>query len=423
MNTELQAVIEYMERERGIDRETMLQAVENALITASRKSEYANDHLRVTIDRKTFKIHAWAGVTVVGGFPANESEISLLDARQIKPDAEVGEVIEREVEPQQFGRIAAQTAKQAILHRIRVAEKDKIYDEHKDRVGDIATGTILRFDRNDVIVDLGVGEGILGARERVPTEEYRINDRIRCYVMNVTNPPAGPQILLSRSHPNFVRRLFELEVAEIAQGIVEIKGVAREAGFRSKVAVWCTDPKVDPVGACVGMRGIRVNNIRRELGGEKIDIIRYHPDMATYVTNALQPAVLSKVFVDEATQTVTVKVHPDQLSLAIGKKGQNARLTAKLTGWRIDIEREEVALSFEEKVAKAIENLTKIPGVTEAQAIALVQNGFLTLEGIMAAESEDLAEAEGLDAMTAKKIKVSAETYYEKTYGSADKDL
>jgi N utilization substance protein A len=423
MNTELQAVIEYMERERGIDRETMLEAVENALITASRKSEYAKDHLRVSIDRKTFKIQAWASVKVVGGFPADDSEISLLDAKQINPDAQIGDEIEREVEPQQFGRIAAQTAKQAILHRIRVAEKDKIFEEHKDRIGDIATGTIRRFERNDVIVDLGVGEGILGARERVPTEEYRINDRIRCYVVNVTNPPSGPQIILSRSHPNFVRRLFELEVAEIAQGVVEIKGVAREAGFRSKVAVWCTDPKVDPVGACVGMRGIRVNNIRRELGMEKIDIIRYHPDIATYITNALQPAVLSQVLVDEATQTVTVKVVPDQLSLAIGKKGQNARLTAKLTGWKVDIQREEVELNFEEKVALAIETLASIPGIEEEQAIALVQSGFLTLEGIMAAESDDLAEAEGIDALTAKKIKVSAETYYEKTYGSAEKDL
>jgi N utilization substance protein A len=423
MNTELQAVIEYMERERGIDRETMLEAVETALITASRKSEYGKEQLRVVIDRKTFQIKAWSTAKVVGGFPADETEISVIDARQIKADAQIGDEIEREVEPQQFGRIAAQTAKQAILHRIRAAEKDKIYEEHKNRIGDIATGAVRRYERNDVIVDLGIGEGILGSRERVPTEEYRINDRIRCYVMNVTNPPSGPQILLSRSHPGFVRRLFELEVAEIAQGIVEIKGVAREAGFRSKVAVYCADPKVDPVGACVGMRGIRVNNIRRELGGEKIDIIRWHPDIATYITNALQPAVLSKVIVDEATQAVTVMVHPDQLSLAIGKKGQNVRLTNKLTGWKVDIQREEVELNFEEKVAKAIESLAEIPGISEEHAIALVQNGFLTLEGIMAAESEDLATAEGIDSLTAKKIKVSAETYYEKMYGTVDKDL
>lgn len=423
MNTELQAVIEFMERERGIDRETMIEAVENALITASRKSEYAKDHLRVEIDRKTFKVRAWAGAKVVGGFPSNDAEISLLDAQAIKPGVQIGEEIEREVEPQQFGRIAAQTAKQAILHRIRMAEKDKIFDEHKDRVGDIATGTIRRFERNDIIVDLGVGEGILPSRERVPTEEYNINDRIRCYVVSVTNPPSGPQILLSRSHPNFVRRLFELEVAEIAEGIVEIKGIAREAGFRSKVAVWCPDPKVDPVGACVGMRGIRVKNIVRELGGEKIDIIRYHPDIATFVENSLQPAVLSKVEVDEATQSVTVLVHPDQLSLAIGKKGQNARLTAKLTGWKVDITREEVELNFEEKVARAIESLAAIPGITEEQAISLVQNGFLTLEGLLAAESEDIAAAEEIDLEAARAIKASAEAYYEKTFGTNDKNL
>lgn len=423
MNTELQAVIEYMERERGIDRETMLQAVENALITASRKSDYPKEHLRVEIDRKTFKVHAYAEATVVGGFPANDAEISLLDARETKPDAQIGDTVEREIEPQQFGRIAAQTAKQAILHRIRMAEKDKIFDEHKDRVGDIATGTIRRFERNDVIVDLGVGEGVLPSRERVPTEEYNVNDRIRCYVVSVTNPPSGPQILLSRSHPNFVRRLFELEVAEIAEGTVEIKGIAREAGFRSKVAVWCPDPKVDPVGACVGLRGIRVKNIVRELGGEKIDIVRYHPDIATYIGNSLQPAVLSKVEVDEATQTVKVLVHPDQLSLAIGKKGQNARLTAKLTGWKVDISREEVELNFEEKVAKAIEGLAEIPGVTEEQAIALVQNGFLSLEGVIAAEVEDLAAAEEIDEATARAIKTAAEAHYEKRYGSPEKDL
>ncbi|MCC5849462.1 MAG: transcription termination/antitermination protein NusA [Verrucomicrobia bacterium] len=423
MNTELQAVIEYMERERGIDRETMIQAVEGALITASRKSVNAKDHLRVEIDRKTFKVHAYATVTVVSGFPANESEISLLDAKEIDPNVDVGDEIEREVEPQQFGRIAAQTAKQAILHRIRMAEKDKIYDEHKDREGDIATGTIRRFERNDVIVDLGVGEGILPSRERVATEDYNVNDKIRCYVLNVSNPASGPQIVLSRSHPNFVRRLFELEVAEIADGTVEIKGIAREAGFRSKVAVWCADPKVDPVGACVGMRGIRVKNICRELGGEKIDIVRWNPDIATYIANSLQPATLSKVEVDERTQTVTVRVHPDQLSLAIGKKGQNARLTAKLTGWRVDITREEVELNFEEKVAKAIETLAEIPGVSEEIAIALVQNGFLSLEGIVAADVEDIAAAEEIDLAAAKRIKSAAEAHYEKQFGSEEKDL
>ncbi len=420
MNSELQAVIDYYEREKGIDRETLIQALEHALITASKKSINARNELRVEIDRKTLRVHAFARSLVVGGFPADETEISLLDARAVQPDAQIGDLIERPVDPQNFGRIAAQTAKQAILHHIRNAEKNKIYSAHKDRAGDIATGSIRRFERSDIFVDLGVGEGILPSRERVPGEDYNINDRIRCYVVSVTNPPSGPQILLSRSHPGFVRRLFELEVAEIAEGTVEIKGIAREAGVRSKVAVWCADPKVDPVGACVGMRGIRVKNICRELGGEKIDIIRWNQDIREFVRNSLQPAELAEVVADERTQTVKVKVRPDQLSLAIGKRGQNARLTAKLTGWKVDIAREEVELNFEEKVALAIESLAKVPGIGEARAVALVQNGFLSLEGIMAAETGDLVDGEAIDAEAATAVKRAAEAAYESKFGRVE---
>ncbi|WFB37357.1 transcription termination factor NusA [Kiritimatiellota bacterium B12222] len=420
MNSELQAVIDFYEREKGIDRETLIVALEHALMTASRKGMNAQDEMRVEVDRKTLQIHAYTQVLVVGGFPNDETEISLLDAKAINPDVQVGDYVEHNIDPQSFGRIAAQTAKQAILHHIRNAEKGKIYDVHKDRAGDIATGTIRRFERNDVFVDLGVGEGILPQRERVPTEEYNINDRIRCYVVSVTNPPSGPQILLSRSHPNFVRRLFELEVAEIAEGTVEIRGIAREAGFRSKVAVWCQDPKVDPVGACVGLRGIRVKNIVRELGGEKIDIVRWHENIETLVRNSLQPAELTTVEVEEATQTVKVKVHQDQLSLAIGKKGQNARLTSKLTGWKIDISRDETAMGFEERVAMAIETLAKIDGINEELALSLVQNGFLTVEGIMAAEVTDLVDGNKIDEGTAASIRNAAEKAYEKQFGSSE---
>lgn len=420
MNAELQAVIDYYEREKGIDRETLIQALENALVTASRKSINARNELRVNVDRKTLRVNAFAKSLVVGGFPADDTEISLVDAKALDPNAQLGDVIERQVDPQNFGRIAAQTAKQAILHHIRNAEKGKIFNAHKDRAGDIATGTIRRFERNDIYVDLGVGEGVLPARERVNSEDYNINDRIRCYVVSVSNKPSGPEILLSRSHPGFVRRLFELEVAEIAEGAVEIKGIAREAGFRSKVAVWCADPKVDPVGACVGMRGIRVKNICRELGGEKIDIIRWNPDIKVFVTNALQPAELASLEVDERAQTLRVKVRPDQLSLAIGKKGQNARLTAKLTGWKIDISREESAMNFEEKVALAIETLAAVSGISEAQAVALVQNGFLTLEGIIAAEATDLVDEDVIDAKAAAAIKSAAEVAYEKKFGRVE---
>ncbi len=420
MNSELQAVIDFYEREKGIDRETLIVALEHALMTASRKGMNAQNDLRVEVDRKTLQIHAWKQVNVVDGFPNSDEEISIFDARDKDPNAQVGDVIEQDIDPQTFGRIAAQTAKQAILHHIRHAEKDKIYEVHKDRAGDIATGTIRRIERSDVFVDLGVGEGVLPQRERVPTEEYNINDRIRCYVVSVSNPPSGPQILLSRSHPNFVRRLFELEVAEIAEGSVEIRGIAREAGFRSKVAVWCQDPKVDPVGACVGLRGIRVKNIVRELGGEKIDIVRWHENIETYVRNSLQPAELSGVEVDERTQTVHVKVHQDQLSLAIGKKGQNARITSKLTGWKIDISRDESDITFEERVTMAIESLASVDGITQEQALTLVQSGFLTLEGILAAEVSDLADGDTIDATSAAEIRAAAEKAYETQFGSSE---
>jgi len=247
----------------------------------------------------------------------------------------------------------------------------------------------------------------------VPTEEYQVGDRVRALILSVDSNPQGPQIILSRSHPDFVRRLFELEVSEIADKTVEIKGIAREAGFRTKLAVVSHDEKVDPVGACVGMRGIRVKNIVRELSGEKIDIVRWHDDVKTFVTNALAPAKLVRVTVDEKTRTVTVVVEADQLSLAIGKKGQNARLTAKLTGWKIDIQKDEADIAFEEKVARAIADLASIEGIGKERAERLVHSGFLTLEGILAAEESDLAEVDGFTAEDAKTVRDAAGTAYD----------
>jgi len=320
MNNDLMAVFDYMERERGIDRETLIQAVEAALLNASKKSVGPHRDMRVEIDRKTCNIRALAKVQVVEKVVNPHEEVSLVRARRVKADAQIGDQIEIEVTPKNFGRIAAQTAKQAILHKIRQAEKDQVFDEYKDRQGEIVTGAVRRFDRNDVVVDLGRAEALMPSRERVPTEEYQIGDRIRAYLLKVD--PQGPEVILSRSHPDFVRKLFELEVAEINDGTVEIKGIAREAGFRSKIAVISHDDKVDPVGACVGMRGIRVKNIVRELSGEKIDIVKWHDDIRTYVTNSLAPAKLSSVSVDEDTHTVSVVVDGDQLSLAIGKKAR-----------------------------------------------------------------------------------------------------
>ena len=406
MNSELLAILNYMEKEKGIDREVLLEAVEFALESAARKTLGSMKETRVQIDRKTCDIRVMGTVKVVEkAVKGDESSISLAEAMKHKKDIAIGEEIEIEVTPKNFGRIAAQTAKQAIIQRIRQAEKDMVFDEYKDRVGEIVTGSVRQFNRGDIIVDLGRAQAMLPAKERVPTEEYQIGDRIRAYVLDVQQNAAGPGVLLSRSHPDFVRALFKLEVSEIAEGIVEIKGIAREPGFRTKIAVVSNDEKVDPVGACVGMRGTRVKNIVRELSGEKIDIIRWSEDVRTYVTNALAPAKLLKVTEDPSTpKLLHVVTEADQLSLAIGKRGQNVRLTARLVGWKVDIQKDESEVSFEEKVAHAIAELAKIDGIDTEKAELLVKSGFLSIEGILASEVSDVAETTGLDEEEARKI-------------------
>lgn len=420
MNQELVAVLDYMERERGIERETLFVAVEQALLSASKKSVSPAKDVRIVMDRKTCAIKAFARVQVVALVKAPYDEITLAAAQKLKPAAVLGEFLEVEVTPKDFGRIAAQTAKQAILHKIRQAEKDKVFDEYKGRAGEIVSGTVRRFERSDVIVDLGRGEAKLSSKERVPTEEYQVGDRIRALILSVDNTPNGAEIVLSRSHPDFVRRLFELEVSEISDKTVEIKGLAREAGFRSKLAVISKDQKVDPVGACVGMKGIRVKNIVRELSGEKIDIVRWSDDIRTFVTNALSPAKLLNIEVDERGKGVMVIVDPDQLSLAIGKKGQNARLTSKLTGWRIDIRKDETQVGFEEKVAQATAELAKIAGIGPDRAKKLVEAGFLNLEGIVSAEISDLEAVEGFDTATATDVRAAAEMACAASVGGAE---
>ena len=407
-SNELLAVIENMEKERGIDREFLIQMVEAALISASKKSAGPARDLRVEIDRKTLSIKTYAKVEVVEHVLSKNNQIALADARRIKPDAQLGDVVETEIIARDFGRIAAQTAKQAIIQRIRQAEKEIVVKEYKDRLGDIVSGSIVRVERGDVIIDLGRVEAIMPLRERVSTEEYQIGDRLRAYVLSVEDHVSGHHIVLSRSHPDFVKRLFALEISEIADKTVEIKGIAREAGYRTKIAVLSHDEKVDPVGACVGMKGMRVKNIVRELLGEKIDIVRWSPDIKTYATNALNPAKLNKVVLDEATAKITVIVDADQLSLAIGKRGQNVRLTSKLLGWKIDIQKDKDDVSFDEKVAMAVEELTHLKGMERSTAEKLVHAGFLTLEGIVEADISDLIETTGLDEATVGAIKEAA---------------
>jgi len=418
MNSELSAVVEYMERERGVDRETIIGAIESALQNAANKSLADAEDLRVAINRETLDIKAFARKKVVLSVNDRYNEVSLAEARRTNPAAQLDEIIEIESTPRNFGRIAAQTAKQTILQKIRQAEKSRIFEDYKNRTGEIVTGTVRRFERSTVVVELDHGaEGLMPSKERVPTEEYEVGERIRAYIVAIKERESGPEILLSRAHPDFVRRLFELEVSEIADGTMEIRGIAREAGYRSKVAVISHDERVDPVGACVGIRGMRVKNIVRELNGEKIDIVRWSEDIKTLVTNALAPAKLKTVDADEPTHTVTVTVDADQLSLAIGKRGQNARLTSKLIGWRVDIQKDEEAMNFEERVAAAVSGLAAVEGIGEEWAEKLVYAGFLTIEGVMAADLSDLQEIEDVTPEQAQALWSAAEKAYTAKHG------
>jgi len=406
MNNELITVLEYLEHERGIDRETLMALVEESLATAARKAVRYADDLRVKVDRKTGEIQALATLKVVRNVKDRDREISLFEARKRVPGAKEGDEVEWEVTPANFGRIAAQTAKQTIMHRLRQAEKSRICEDFQDQLNRLVTGVVRRVERGEVYIDFSRAEGAMRYPDRMPGEDYQPGDHITALLVEINSDRPGPSLYVSRSHPDLVKRLFEREVTEIAESLVEIKMLAREAGYRTKIAVHSNDSRIDPVGACVGLRGNRVKTIVRELGGEKVDIIRWDPDIRVFVTNSLQPAKLDNVHIDEEKHSVRVIVPEDQLSLAIGKKGQNARLAAKLTTWRIDINKHDQVekLLFEDKVQRAIEALAQIPGIGEDAAPLLVHHGFLSLEGILAADVEDIAAIDGIDETGAQEI-------------------
>jgi len=377
MNQELLTILDSIERDKGIKKDILIKAIESALISAARKKlgKHIMD-IKVEFDRDTG------------------------DFKVFGPDGEqVGE---------DFGRISAQTAKQVIIQKIREAERDVVFEEYQGKVNDIASGSVHRFEKGVIIVDLGRAEGILPRREISASEEYRQGDRIKALILEVKKTPKGPEIMLSRTNPGLVKRLFELEVPEIYEGIVDIKSVSREAGDRSKVAVYSKDDKVDPVGACVGMRGQRVKSIVRELGGEKIDIVRWSNDTTEFISAGLSPAEISSVRLNEAEKRAEVIVADDQLSLAIGKKGQNVRLAAKLTGWNIDI-----------RSKTEIDKLSQIPigkiqGVGPKTAKALIKAGFKTTGDISKTDVKKLTKVEGVGKKTAEKILKSAKELLEK---------
>ncbi len=340
MNLDLLNALDDIEKDKGISKEVLLEAIEVALLSAYKKDFGSKENVSVEIDEESGEVMVFSRKKVVEEVKNERYEIPIDEAERIDESIEVGDYLDVEVTPENFGRIAAQTAKQVVMQRIREAERDVLYEEYKRKEGEIITGTIQRFHKDNVLIDMGKTEALLPVSEQMPNEEYRVGSRLKLYVVEVSSTTKGPRILVSRTHPALLKRLFEVEVPEIFDGIVEIRSVAREAGFRSKIAVSSYDDKVDPVGACVGPQGMRVQSVVEQLNGEKIDIVQYSEDPKEYVSNALNPAEVIDVVTDEDQQSAKVIVPDFQLSLAIGKEGQNARLAAKLTGWKIDIKKE-----------------------------------------------------------------------------------
>ena len=399
MTNDIVALIEYYEKETGIAREKVVAALEFAFISAYRKmvpGADAIETLRADVNLRKGETLIFASLAVVAdeNYQDKFNQVPLSTATKKNPEAQPGDTQEFNVTPKDFGRIAVQTAKQTMMQRLRQAEKEMIYEEFKDRAGDVVSGTVRRFERNDVMIDLGKFEGIMPNRERVQGEDYNIGDRIRAYVLAVENEGRGPEIILSRSHPNFVRRLFESEVNEISDHTVEIRAIAREAGFRTKVAVWSVDPKVDPVGACVGMRGARVKNIVRELNNEKVDIIRWSEDPKEFVREALKPAELRSIVTDEENRVIHVTVDEADLSKAIGRKGQNARLSSRIMGWDVQVRRDESKEEqFKERIGGAAHTLGEQLGITDELANKLTLAGGFNPELVIDMPADYIAEA------------------------------
>ena len=340
-NKELILALEELEKEKGIKKEYLLESIETALVTAYKRNFDALENVKVEMDPQTGATHVYAMKEVMENANDPALEITLKEAQKINKDLNIGDSVGVEIVPRDFGRIAAQTAKQVIIQKLREAERDVIFSEFNDRKGEIVTGIIQKADRNIVVMDLGKLEGVMPTKEQIPTEHYHVNDKIKGYVLEVERGAKGaPRVIVSRSHPDFVRKLLEFEIPEIYEGVIEIKSVSRDAGYRSKIAVYSPDPNIDPVGSCVGQKGVRIQNVINELNGEKIDVIEWNEDPSIYIASSLLPAQILAVDIKEDEKFAQVIVPDDQLSLAIGKSGQNARLAARLTNWKIDIKSE-----------------------------------------------------------------------------------
>ncbi|HWJ20626.1 MAG TPA: transcription termination factor NusA, partial [Geobacterales bacterium] len=412
---ELLQIAEAVAREKSIDRTLVLSAMEDAIQKAAKSRYGSENEIRAEIDARTGEIKLSRLLEVVEKVTLDATEISLKDAKKRNPEAEVGDFIAEPLPPLDFGRVAAQNAKQVIVQKVREAERERQHEEYKDRVGEIVSGIVKRAEYGNVMIDLGRAEAIIRRDETLPRENHKLGDRVRAYVYDVRRENRGPQIFLSRTRPEFMAKLFAQEVPEIYDGIVEIKSVARDPGSRAKIAVVSKDTSVDPVGACVGMRGSRVQAVVNELQGEKIDIIQWSGDAATFIVNALAPAEVAKVVLDEESERIEVVVPDEQLSLAIGRKGQNVRLASQLTGWDIDILTEaEESERRQKEFAERTNTFVAALDVDEMIAQLLVSEGFTTVEELAYVDEQEVASIEGFDENTAQEIQERAREFLER---------
>lgn len=418
---ELLQIADAVAREKAIDRQIVIQAMADAIQKAARSRYGLETNIRADIDPKTGEISLQRILEVVDHVEDYSTQIALELARDKEPDINIGDSVSEQLPPMDFGRIAAQSAKQVIVQKVREAERDRQFDEFKDRIGEIVNGTVKRVEYGNVIVDLGRAEAIIRRDETIPRENFRYGDRVRAYIHDVRREQRGPQIFLSRTHPEFMSKLFTMEVPEIYDGVIQIKSVARDAGSRAKIAVISNDSSIDPVGACVGMRGSRVQAVVAELQGEKIDIIPWSADAASFIVNALQPAEVAKVVLDEDAERIEVVVPDDQLSLAIGRRGQNVRLASQLTGWDIDIMTEQE--ESERRQAEFLENTNKFMealNVDEMVAQLLASEGFASVDEVAYVDAEEISSIDGFDETTAEELQARAREFLERQEAELD---
>ncbi|MFO8048584.1 MAG: transcription termination factor NusA [Desulfosudaceae bacterium] len=403
---DIKRVVDQVSRDKGIDREVLIKALEEALKSAARKKFGATTDIETIYDDATGEIEVFQFKEVVEKVTNPDTEISLAEGRQLDPECDLGDSLGMKMDTNTFGRIAAQSAKQVIIQKMHDAERSMVYKNFIDKEGDIINGIVQRIDRGNVIVNIGEAEAVLTTREQIPGENFRRGDRLRANIMKVREEASGPQIILSRAHPDFVVNLFKTEVPEISEGIITIQAIAREPGGRTKIAVVSNDIDIDPVGACVGVRGNRIQNVVKELRGEKIDIVPWNIDPAKFVCNALSPAEISRVIMDVENTTMEVIVSDESHSLAIGRRGQNVKLASRLSGWQLDVVSESI---YNKMMAKGYGSLLKIPEVDEPLANALCEMGFYSAEEISKAEISDLIEVEGVDEEMAADLIAKAE--------------